>query len=426
MSIQEATMKAYIPRLIDDTLSKELEAFGAVLITGPKWCGKTTTALQQANSTLFLQDPDNRRQYLQLADTKPSLLLEGAKPRLLDEWQDAPQLWDAVRHSVDREQDTGLYILTGSTTIDEEKIVHSGTGRISRVRMRTMSLYEAGESNGQVSLKSLFEGENITSQSDHSLEDVAALIVRGGWPGSMGRPLEVARRQVAGYCQSIINTEIESSDGKKRDRDKLTAFLRSYSRHTAGSASINTLVRDVSQQFDTISRKTISEYLSALSKIYVIEELPAWSPALRSKTSIAKSPIRHFVDPAIAAYFLDAGPADLISDLRTYGLLLESLVVRDLRIYADSINGKVYHYRDSSGLEADAIIHLNNGSWGAVEVKLGNEAIEKGAASLLSLKSKINTDKMKEPSFLAVITSSGYAYEREDGVYVLPITCLRD
>ena len=342
-------MKAYIPRLIDDTLCKELEAFGAVLITGPKWCGKTTTALQQASSTLFLQDPDNRRQYLQLADTKPSLLLEGAKPRLLDEWQDAPQLWDAVRHSVDREQDTGLYILTGSTTIDEEKILHSGSGRISRVRMRTMSLYEAGESNGQVSLKSLFKGESISSQSDHSLEDVAALIVRGGWPGSMGRPLEVARRQVAGYCQSIINTEIESADGKKRDRDKLTAFLRSYSRHTAGSASINTLVRDVSQQLGAISRKTISEYLSALTKIYVIEELPAWSPALRSKTSIAKSPVRHFVDPAIAAYFLDAGPADLISDLRTYGLLLESLVVRDLRIYADSINGKVYHYRDRSG-----------------------------------------------------------------------------
>ena len=292
--------------------------------------------------------------------------------------------------------------------------------------MRTMSLCEAGESNGEVSLASLFLKEAIASQAKHSLEDIASLIVRGGCPSSIGRTLEIVSRQVAGYCESIINTEIETADGIKRDTGKVTSVLRSYARHTAGSASLRTIGQDIAEHMDSVNRKTVSDYLSSLAQIYVIEELPAWSPALRSRTSIAARPTRHFVDPAIAAYFLDAGPSDLLADLSTYGLLLESLVVRDLRIYSETMNGKVYHYRDHSGLEADAIVHLNDGSWGAIEVKLGTKAIEKGASSLLELKNKINTDKMKEPSFLAVITASGYAYQRKDGIFVVPISCLRN
>lgn len=419
-------MKTYLPRLIDKILSDELEAFGAVLITGPKWCGKTTTAKNQAASMLFLQDPDEREQNLKLADIKPSLLLEGDSPRLIDEWQDAPQLWDAVRFSVDQKASTGLYILTGSTSVDETKIAHSGTGRISRLRMRTMSLFESGDSNGEVSIRQLLNNEDIASRSSHTIEDIANLIVRGGWPSSLGKTLPIIQRQVAGYCKSIMNVEVLSVDGVKRDSDKVEHFLRSYSRHISSQATVKTITSDVVNNFDSIDRKTVSEYIKTLKNIYVIEELKAWSPTLRSKTTIATSSTRHFVDPAIAAYFLDASPDDLLNDLQTMGLLFESLVVRDLRIYVESLDGKLFHYRDHNGLEADAVLHFNNGNWGAVEVKLGDKAIEDGAKNLLKLKDKINTDKMNAPSFLAVITASGFAYQRPDGVYVIPIGCLRN
>lgn len=419
-------MRDYIPRLIDQILEDELEAFGAVLITGPKWCGKTTTGLNQAKSALFLQNPDEREQNLRLADLKPSLLLEGENPRLIDEWQDTPQLWDAVRFSVDQKGETGLYILTGSTTVDESKIAHSGTGRISRLRMRTMSLYESGDSNGEVSIKHLLKNQEIASKSPHSVEDITKLIVGGGWPASIGKSLSVKQRQVAGYCNSIINTAISSSDGVDRNTDKVEHVLRSYSRHISSQATIKTITNDVTQNFDSINRKTVSEYIEALRKIYVIEDLNAWSPALRSKTKISTSSTRHFVDPAIAAYFLDANPDDLLNDLETMGLLFESLVIRDLRIYTENLGGKLFHYRDYSGKEADAILHFRSGEWGAIEVKLGNQAIDYGAKNLLKLKEKINADAMNSPSFLAVITANGYAYKREDGVYVIPIGCLRN
>lgn len=419
-------MKNYLPRLVDEVLKDELEAFGAVLIAGPKWCGKTTTGLNQAKSTLFLQNPDEREQHLRIADIKPSLLLEGDNPRLIDEWQDAPQLWDSVRFSVDQRAETGLYILTGSTNIDESLIAHSGTGRISRLKMRTMSLFESGDSNGDVSVSALLRVEDIASQSPHSIEEIANLIVGGGWPASVNRPQDVKQRQVAGYCKSIINTEISTADGISRDSEKVFQVLRSYSRHISTQATIQTITSDVTKNFDSINRKTVGEYLNALQKIFVIEDLKAWSPKLRSKTVISTSSTRHFVDPAIAAYFLDANSQDLLNDLETMGLLFESLVVRDLRIYTESLGGHVYHYRDHSGQEADAILHFNNGQWAAVEVKLGNRAIDEGAESLKKLADKIDKDSMNTPSFLAVVTGTGYAYKREDGVYVVPIGCLKN
>lgn len=423
---RRVTMKEYLPRLVDDLLIKELEAFGAVLITGPKWCGKTTTGLNQANSTIFLQNPDEREQNLRLADIKPSLLLEGDNPRLIDEWQDAPQLWDAVRFSVDQRGQSGLYILTGSTTVDESLLAHSGTGRISRLKMRTMSLFESGDSNGDVSISELLIGEDIASKSHHSIEDIAELIVVGGWPASVNKSIDVKQRQVAGYCNSIINTEISTADGIERDSEKVYQVLRSYSRHISTQVTIKTITSDVTKNFDSINRNTVGEYLEALRKIFVVEDLKSWSPKLRSKTVISQSPTRHFVDPAIAAYFLDANPKDLLNDLETMGLLFESLVIRDLRIYAESIGGRVYHYRDHSGQEADAILHFKGGKWAAIEVKLGTKAIDEGAESLKRLANKIDQEAMNKPSFLAVITGTGYAYRRDDGVYVLPIGCLRN
>lgn len=419
-------MKRYFPRLVDGLLEQELEVFGAVLITGAKWCGKTSTGLHLAKSSLFLQNPDEREQNLSLADIKPSLLLEGDNPRLIDEWQDAPQLWDAVRFSIDQRSETGLYILTGSSTVDESLIAHSGTGRISRLKMRTMSLFESGDSNGSVSIRQLLHNEEIAGISEHHIEDIAQLIVVGGWPASVGKSPEIKQRQVAGYCKAIVNTEISTADGVSRDSEKVYQVLRSYSRHISTQATIQTIRADVSSHYDSINRKTVSEYLEALERIFVIEDLRAWSPKLRSKTSIAASATRHFVDPAIAAYFLDAHPADLLNDLETMGLLFESLVVRDLRIYTESLGGKVFHYRDHSGQEADAILHFKDGCWGAIEVKLGNRAIDEGAESLKKLADKIDQEVMNAPSFLAVITGTGYAYRREDGVYVVPIGCLRN
>ena len=419
-------MDQYMNRLADQALADELEAFGAVYITGPKWCGKTTTGLQLAKSSLFLQNPDQRQQVLSLAGLQPSHLLEGENPRLIDEWQDAPQLWDAVRFEVDRRSEVGLFILTGSTGVDEKKIAHSGTGRISRLKMRTMSLFESGYSSGGVSLRALFDGEEISAKSKHTIPDLAEQIVRGGWPGSVGKSYTLARRQVAGYCKSILETEISTPDGVSRDPDKVEAVVKSYSRHTATPAAISTIINDVREYFKPLSRNTASDYLTALEKIYVIEDLKAWSPRLRSKTAVAVSPTRHFVDPAIAAFFMNAGTDDLLNDLETYGFLFESLAVRDLRIYAESLGGKVFHYRDHSGLEADAIVHLPDGRWAAIEVKLGTAWIEEAAVNLVKLKEKIDTDRMKTPSFLAVICGNGYAYQRKDGIYVLPIDCLKN
>lgn len=421
-------MPEYRARMIDHQLEDELEAFGAVVIVGPKWCGKTTTAERLAKSMIYMQDPERKKTYIKMAKLKPSNLLDGEKPRLIDEWQTASQLWDAIRFDVDAKNEQGLYILTGSVTIDEEKILHSGAGRIVRMRMRTMSLYESGDSTGEISLNALFSGiTDISGHSRLSIGDVARVIVRGGWPSSIGKNDNIAYRQIAGYCETILESDIKTVDGKKRDPQKMRMLLRSLSRNISTPATNTTILDDIiSSEAGGMHINTMEDYISALRRIYVIEDLSAWSPKLRSKTVIRTSEIRHFTDPAIAAYFLGASAKDLEYDPNTFGLLFESMVIRDLRVYAQALNGDVYQYNDKNGLEVDAIIHLRNGKWGAIEIKLGEDMIDEAAKNLKKLKNKVDTDFMNDPSFLAVVTGTEFAYTREDGVHVIPIGCLRD
>jgi uncharacterized protein len=419
-------MSQYYPRLIDTVLRKELEAFGAVLLTGPKWCGKTTTARQLAKSVLYMQDPDNQENYQQLASIRPSLLLQGEHPRLIDEWQLAPQLWDAVRHDVDMQGKDGLYILTGSTSVDENQIKHSGAGRISRLYMHTMSLYESGHSNGSVRLHELFqEGKFEGSISPLNIEDYAKLITRGGWPHSVGKSDEAAIRQVAGYCDAIVKSDIRTVDNVSRDEDKARAILRAYSRHISTQATATTILDDIQTNHGSMHHNTLEDYLNAFRKLYVITEVPAWSPQLRSRTAIRTSNTRHFADPAIASYFLKAFPDDLLFDMNTFGLLFESLAVRDIKTYSQFLDGTISHYRDKSGLEVDIILHLQDGRWAAVEVKLGSRMVDEAAANLIKFRDKIDVDRMRAPSFLMVVTGTEYAYRREDGVYVVPLGCLK-
>jgi len=419
-------MGKYYPRLIDDLLIEELKAFGAVLINGPKWCGKTTSAKRVAKSVINMQNPAQKDNYLQIAQIDPLVLLEGEKPRLIDEWQIAPQIWDAVRFSIDQESQEGLYILTGSSKVDETKINHSGVGRISRLLMRTMSLYESNDSNGKVTLLDLFNGHGIKAvKSDLSIRKIAELIVRGGWPSSIGKDIKIAMRQVAGYVQGIVKTEIKTIDGIERDEAKTLAVLKSLARHTATQTADTTIVADVIENHYSIHRNTLSDYLKTLRELYIIEDLPAWSPKLRSKTTIRTSNTRHFIDPAFAAALLNASPDDLLRDIETLGLLFESLVIRDLRVYTDYLGGYVSHYRDKSGLEADAIIHLNDGRWAAVEVKLGSHDIDEAAHHLIELVNKVDIEQGSGPSFLMVVTGTEFGYQREDGVYVVPIGCLK-
>ncbi|MGL4485328.1 MAG: ATP-binding protein [Anaerovoracaceae bacterium] len=418
-------MLKYRERMFEKSLELELEAFGAVLIEGPKWCGKTTTAKQYAKSLVEMQDSERKIEYLQMAKLTPSTLLKGENPRLIDEWQMAPMLWDAIRYEVDKRNEEGLFIITGSTSVDEQEIDHSGAGRISRIRMRTMSLFELGESNGTISISDIFDGKtDLTSRSSLEIVDIAKLIVRGGWPRTIGKNQKVAVRQVSGYCETIINSDISTVDGTKRDKEKTEAIMQSYGRSISTQTANTTILNDINTNNKAMHINTLEDYLSALRKLFVIEDLKAWSPHLRSKTAIRTSNTRHFTDPAIAAHFLGASAEDLLKDIRTFGLLFESLVVRDLRVYAECLDGKVYHYRDRSGLEADAIIHLNDGRWGAIEVKLGARDVEEAAKNLLKLAKKIDTDKMKASTFLMVVTGTEYGYVREDGVIVVPVGCL--
>jgi uncharacterized protein len=419
-------MNDYYPRMTDSLLQEELEAFGGVVLTGPKWCGKTTTAKRISKSILYMQDPDNQESYMQLADIKPSLLLQGENPRLIDEWQMAPQLWDAVRHEVDSRGEAGLFILTGSTSVDEKKLKHSGAGRISRLKMYTMSLFESGDSNGTVSLAELFgNSTDVAARTGLTVEEYARLIARGGWPGTVNKSIEIAQRQVAGYCDAIVKSDISTVDGVSRDEEKVSLILKSYARHTASQAPSTTILSDIQQNNRDMHSNTLDSYLAALKRLYVLEDLPAWSPKLRSKTVIRTSDTRHFIDPAIAAYFLKAGARDILFDFNTFGLLFESLVIRDLRVYAQKLRGHVAHYRDKEGLEADAIIHLADGRWAAIEVKLGLKNIDEAAANLLKLKGKIDTEQMHEPAFLMVVTGAEFAYRRHDGVFVVPLGCLK-
>jgi predicted AAA+ superfamily ATPase len=433
---------AYLPRIADKLLAEMLDYAGAVLIEGPKWCGKTRTAGEKAASILKMQDPDMRASYLLAADTKPSLLLHGDTPRLLDEWQTAPVLWDAVRFAVDERGKPGQFILTGSAVPLDNAVQHTGTGRISRLLMRPMSLFESGESNGAVSLAALFDGKWNTKNTNApgageadtfgavstlSVEKLAVALCRGGWPTAVKQPSEKnALRLVYDYADAVIDADVSRVDGVEKNPARVRALMRSLARNISTTASLETLRGDVASNDESLSDKTIAQYLNALRRIMVVEDQPAWSPAIRSKTTLRASAKRHFVDPSIAAAVLQIKPEQMFDDFNTFGLLFESLCVRDLRIYANANDGDVFHYRDKSNLEADAILALKDGRWGAVEVKMGAKEIELAADNLLKLKAKINADKMREPSFLLVLTATELAYRRADGVFVVPLGCLRE
>ena len=424
-------MENYRKRIADDILQKKLRSKGAVLIEGPKWCGKTTTAEQAAKSILYMDEPSSIKQNLARADLDPESLLEGDVPRLIDEWRLAPKLWDAVRFSVDHKRKFGLYILTGSAVpANLDEIHHTGTGRFSWLKMRPMSLYESGESTGDVSLSELFNNEDclLRGNSKLTLDDIAFLICRGGWPMAIDVPEDVALQQAIDYYDAVVNEDISRIDGARKENAYVKRLMRAYARNQGAQISIDTLLNDLleSESFET-SNKTATKYINLLKKIFVIEDMEAWNPNLRSKTAIRTSDTRYFVDPSIATAALGIGPNDLINDLKTMGLLFETMAIRDLRVYADLLDANVYHYRDKNGLECDAVIHCRNGSYGLVEIKLGGDKlIDEGAASLKKLSSKIDTDKMKKPSFLMVLTAiSNVAYKRNDGVIVVPVGALK-
>ena len=430
-------MKQYLKRIADQILADKLDAMGAVLIEGPKYCGKTTLAAQQAKSILYMSDPVTREQNLAMAKTNIKQLLQGDTPRLIDEWQIAPQFWDAVRNEVDRRDEDGQFMLTGSAVPpkpkdESEEIFHSGTGRISHLKLRTMSLWESGDSTGDVSLGKLFEkSENVEGYSNIDLDRLSFLVCRGGWPKAVLKNSEKASlMQSVEYYESVVRADISRVDDVERDAELTMRLMRSYARNQGTQATADTILDDIkANEADSISTNTIYNYIKALKKIFVIEDSLAWNPNLRSKTAIRTSDTRYFTDPSIATAALGLGPKDLISDLKTFGLIFETLCVRDLRVYADALGGTVYHYRDKNNLECDAVIHIKNGSYGLIEIKLGGkELIDEGAKSLIALANKIDTSKMKKPSFLMVFTGVGdYAYKRpDDGVLVIPIGSLKD
>ncbi|WP_298579424.1 ATP-binding protein [uncultured Olegusella sp.] len=426
-----AQLKKYRKRLADDILKRKLEGKGAILIEGPKWCGKTTTAEQFAASVLYVDDPEKKEQNLAMSELNPKRLLKGATPRLIDEWQLAPKLWDAIRFEIDHRSELGQFILTGSAVpADTTEITHSGTGRFAWLTMRPMSLYESGDSTGEVSLKNLFARiKDIGGDSNLSIDHLAFLVCRGGWPQSVDMRDEIALDQAVDYYDAVVHSDINRADNVQKNTEKVKRLMRSYARHQGAQVPNTVLARDISTNEDTsINEETVASYVNALRKIFVVEDMPAWNPNLRSKTAIRSSDTRYYIDPSIAAAALGIGPNDLINDLNTFGFLFETLCIRDLRIFADSLGGEVYHYRDKDGQECDAVIHLRNGKYGLIEIKLGGEKlIEEGAKSLKTMKEKIDTDKMNTPSFLMVLTGTGdFAYCRKDGVYVVPIGCLKN
>ena len=422
-------MKEYRKRIVDDILTRKLEAKGAVLIEGPKWCGKTTTAEQIAASILYMDDPEKKEQNISMSELNPKRLLKGETPRLIDEWQFAPKLWDAIRFEVDHRREPGQFLLTGSAVpVDTKEITHSGTGRFTWLTMRPMSLYESGDSTGDVSLKDLFENNTVDGESDMIIDRLAFLACRGGWPQAIDMRDDIALDQARDYYDAVVRSDINRADNIQKNAEKVRRLMRSYARNQGSQVPNTVLARDVSaNDEESMSQETVATYLNALRKIFVVEDMPAWNPNLRSKTAIRSSDTRYYVDPSIAAAALGIGPNDLINDLNTFGFIFETLCVRDLRVFADALDGQVYHYRDKDGQECDAVIHLRNGQYGLIEIKLGGDKlIEEGAQSLKKMESKIDTDKMKAPSFLMVLTGvGGYAYRRKDGVCVVPIGCLR-
>jgi len=413
-----------------------LNAVGAVLIAGPKWCGKTTSAEQQARSVLKLQDPDMTKRYLATADVKPSLLLQGENPRLIDEWQMAPVLWDAVRTAVDKRGGTGLFILTGSTTVDASTIMHSGTGRISRMVMHPMSLYESNESNGKISLNALFQDPTLDIDgimSDLSINDLVFSACRGGWPSSLDKKTEKAKLfEAQNYVANICDSDASTVDGVKRSPERVKAVLQSYARNISTLATNKTILEDVSSNYVDISEPTLFSYLDALERLYVIEDIPAWCPSIRSATAIRSGKKRGFVDPSIAVAALSLSPEVLLQDMHTFGFIFECLCIRDLRVYSSAMGGRVSYYHDRYGLEADCVLHLDDGRYALIEFKLGNRGIEEGIAHLLEMKQLIqqaNVEKqakIREPDLMIVITGGEMAYTRNDGVKIIPIGCLKD
>lgn len=425
-------MKQYKNRVIDRLLADKLEAMGAVLIEGPKYCGKTTTGEQQARSVLYMADPEIKDRNLTMASTNIKRLLAGDTPRLIDEWQIAPKLWDAIRFEVDHRGEDGQFMLTGSAApASTSEIFHSGTGRFGWIKMRTMSLWESGDSTGDVSLGGLFSSENeVDGTSNLEIRRIAFLVCRGGWPkASLKTNESAALIEAREYVESVCRNDISRVDDVQRNAELARRLMRSYSRHQGAQVSVATILADIkSNEASDTTEATVASYINALKRIFVIEDMAAWNPNLRSKTAIRSSDTRYFTDSSIAAAALGLGPDDLLDDPNTFGLLFETMAVRDLRVYAEALGGQVYHYRDKNGLECDAIVHLRNGRYGLIEIKLGGDnLIEAGATTLKKLASKIDTDKMKSPSFMMVLTAIGeYAYRRLDGVLVVPIGCLRD
>jgi len=401
---------------------------GAVLIEGPKWCGKTSSAEELANSVLYMQDADNSAANRLMAQTKPSILLEGETPRLIDEWQVAPELWNAVRFAVDKRHKKGQFILTGSVNPTRTDDMHTGTGRIGRMKMHTMSLFESGDSTGEVSLGALFDGATELDGTSHiSIEQFAFIINRGGWPGiAFETDEKIALTVASAYVDAVVNEDISKADGIEKNPDRVMALMRSISRNISTEAYTTTILNDLIANNEPISQNTVDSYLACLKKIFVLEDLPAWSAKLHSKTAIRTTAKRHFTDPSIATAVLRATPKRLLADFNTFGYLFESLCIRDLRIYAESIDGRVYHYRDKSGLEVDAIVQLADGRWGAIEIKMGSGMIEQAAENLLKFAKVIDNKKMGPPSFLMVLTGSEYAFQLKNGVWVVPIGCLRN
>ena len=424
-------MKDYKARIVDNMLKEKLEAKGAVVIEGPKWCGKTTTAMQVAGSILRMDEPRNREANIQMAEIDPGRLLKGDTPRLIDEWQIAPKLWDATRYEVDTRGKEGQFILTGSAVpVESVEITHSGTGRFTWLLMRPMSLYESGDSTGEVSLQNLFEcPDRIAGTNDFDIDRLAFLICRGGWPYAVGMKEKPSLLQAEDYYEAVIKSDINRADGVSKNPERVKRLMRSFARKQ-GTQISNTMLRDdiISNDTESLNEDTIASYINALKNIFVVEDMAAWNPNLRSKTSIRTSETRYYVDPSIAVAALGIGPKDLTNDLNTMGLLFETLCVRDLRVYAESIGGTVLHYRDKSGLECDTVIHLKNGRYGLAEIKLGGQKlIEEGVKNLQSLSNKIDTSKMPAPSFLMIIIGIGeFAYRREDGIFIVPIGCLKN
>lgn len=424
-------MKRYKHRVADILLKRKLEGKGAVLVQGPKWCGKTTTAKQVAASLLDLGNSAELKKSLEVLQILPVKLLEGENPRLIDEWQTIPELWDMIRSEVDTRGEMGQFVLTGSSVpIEEDKRRHSGNGRYGWIDMRPMSLWESGESNGKISLSDLFEGKSFDPfEYSMDLETLAFLVCRGGWPQSTFMEGEIALEQARDYYETIYKVDIHRVDKVRRSSERTRLLLRSYARNTGSSITFSKMCEDIKANDNaSITYETVSDYVEALKKLFVLEDMPAWNPNLRSKAAIQSSDVRYFVDPSIATSALSLGPKDLINDLRTFGLFFESMAVRDLRVYADALSGNLYHFRDSSGLECDAVLHRRNGEYGLIEIKLGgHDNIEKASDTLKRLRDKIDTDKMKAPSFLMVLIGVGqYAYRRQDGVFVVPIGCLKD